>query len=144
MSSTYGLICLNHDPAIEFGEHEHCYDRDVMLTAARYPGDYDWTSAHARCDLLVARYDPILEIGCPGTLGLGRDSGCRWHEKPFWADADWIRLLAAAYQAGDAIPANVFEPFNSRCWKRERVLRLRPLLGVRLTAVIPDEVPIRA
>lgn len=138
MSSTYGLICLNHDPAIEFGDHDSVYEDRPMLAIARNPAGTDWAAAHARCDVLVGRYDPILELACPGTLGMGRDTGCGWHAKPFWADADWLRLLAAAYRVGDAIPAEATEPFASRCWTRERVLRLGPLLGLTGDATPTD------
>lgn len=148
MSSTYGLICLNHDPAIEFGDHDSVYDAEPMLAIARNPSGADWAAAHGRCDLLVARYSyPIVELGCPGTLGVNREAGCRWHSQPIWADADLVRLLVAACQPGSAIPEAVLESFTSRCWKRERVLRLGPLLGLGSgvsSGSIADEVPIRA
>lgn len=130
MSSTYGLICLNHDPGIEIGDHTIDYQPDSMLALARNPTG-DW-SDHARCDLVVAAYSyPIARIACPGQTENG--VGCRWHNQPRWVEAEWLRLLIAAYQADGAVPEAVMEPFASRCWKRERALRLAPLLGVALS-----------
>lgn len=131
MSSTYGLICLNHDPGIEIGDHTIDYQPDSMLAVARNPGG-DWVD-HARCDLVVAAYSyPIVRIGCPGETVHG--AGCRWHNQPRWVEAQWLRLLISAYQSG-AVPDAVVEPFASRCWKRERALRLGPVLGLAPSAV---------
>lgn len=128
MSSTYGLICLNHEPAIEFGDRESVYDPEPMIAAAKYPADHEAASGHERCDLVVARYSyPIVEILCPGKGE--RALGCRWHDKPVGISDDHMRLLIAAYQSSD-VPDWVTEPFSSRCWKRDRVLRLGPLLGL--------------
>jgi hypothetical protein len=142
MSSTYGLICLNHDPGIEIGDHTIDYQPDSMLAAARNPTG-DWVE-HARCDLVMAAYSyPIVRIACPGETVSG--AGCGWHNQPRWVEAEWLRLLIAAYQAGGAVPEAVIEPFASRCWKRERALRLGPVLGLAGTqpaAEIAAEPPV--
>jgi hypothetical protein len=128
MSSTYGLICLNHDPGIEIGDHTIDYQPDTMLAVAKDPAGRDCPD-HASCDLVVAAYSyPIVRIACPGKTENG--AGCRWHNQPHWVETDWLRLLIAAYQAGDAVPEWVAEPFASHCWKRERALRVGPLLGL--------------
>jgi hypothetical protein len=128
MSSTYGLICLNHDPGIEIGDHTVAYEPDTMLAVAKDPAARDWPE-HARCDLVVAAYSyPIVRLACPGKTSNG--AGCRWHGEPKWIERDLLRLLIAAYQAGDAFPGWVTEPYSSRCWTRERALRLGPLLGL--------------
>ena len=128
MSSTYGLICLNHDPGIEIGDHTIEYQPETMLAVAKDPAGRDW-GEHARCDLVVAAYSyPIVRVGCPGKTVNG--AGCRWHEQPMWIERDLLRLLISAYQAGDAVPDWATEPYSSRCWSRERVLRLGPVLGL--------------
>lgn len=128
MSSTYGLICLKHDPGIEIGDHTIDYNPDTMLATAKNPTGEDWGD-HAHCDLVVAAYSyPIVRLACPGKTESG--AGCRWHPDARWVEADWLRLLIAAYQAGAAVPDWATEPFSSRCWGRERALRLGPVLGI--------------
>jgi hypothetical protein len=135
MSSTYGLICLNHNPGIEIGDHTIDYEPEKMLAVAKDPAGRDWAE-HAHCDLVVAAYSyPIVRVGCAGKTVNG--AGCRWHDEPKWIERDPLRLLIAAYQAGDAVPEWVMEPYSSRCWSRERALRLGPLLGLESAANTP-------
>lgn len=115
MSSTYRLLCLNHDPAI----YVHDYDRtkDELLDIAREAR----IEGHEHCDLLLAEFSGgLIRIGCPG------GAGCPGHRVTFWVEAAWLQLLhiAHAHDIG-------FDQLRIRsCWTRERVLRLWQLLGM--------------
>lgn len=129
MSSTWSILCASHEPAIEIadcgGSPEHAIER----CAAPPP-------AHAGCDLLIARYSGgLVEIGCPPSRrlpGSQRHVGS-WHPHDAqWVDADWLRLFAAAIEAGgysDALDAAVARATRA-CWTPQRIARLASVLEV--------------
>lgn len=126
MSSTYRVLCLNHDPAIVI-------DRDwnngpEALDAACNPDRHEVLEAHVGCDLLVGCWSGSLcEIGCPPKDFSAARCG---HRRETWIDVEWLRLLAAALDAdGPALQKaveGVTRPY--RCWTRQRVQQLRSVL----------------
>lgn len=124
MSSLYRFLCMNHDPAIEFGpEDVYSVSRIEDLARARqWSEDVPW-SDHAQCDVLIGRYSsPLIEVGCvPGF------SGCPgWHSDMQWVRREWLWLAYSAlnltggvHDAAKAIP---------RCWTPSRLARLAPHL----------------
>lgn len=130
MSSTYGLLCLSHDPAVEAGPQSECGQPEPMLAAAGGRGEWA-IAAHEHCDLMVARYSyPLVAVACVGKAFSSTGPGC-YHSEPRWMDAAWLRVLAYAYRDG-SVPAAVMDDFSatSRCWNRSRISRLAHLLDV--------------
>jgi len=127
VSSTYRILCLNHDPAIVI-DRDWSSPNDAMA-AATDPG-HAGLDDHLRCDLLVGRWSGgLCEIGCPPSIG--PEAKCSSHHRnEHWVDLDWLRLLAAALDSSEpAVTAAVKEltsPYH--CWRRERVQRLRSVL----------------
>lgn len=123
MSSTYGVLCLSHDPAItaayDYGSHENA-------AQAIAEGIED----HEHCDLLIGRYSAALvEAGCPRSKDQPANLRC-CHGGTVWADADVLRLLAAAYQSQDEAVRSATKRFEFRCWSPERLRKLRRELGI--------------
>ena len=126
MSSTYHLLCLSHDPAIIIGGE---FSLRGIETAAR---DHEALHGHQGCDIMAGRYSyPLIEAGCFGRQMTG-PTGCRSvHSGLLWADADWLRLLAAAIRApAGSVHLDVVDPFTSRCWTLDRLRRLHAELGI--------------
>lgn len=126
MSSTYRVLCLSHDPAIECGE----YQRPETAEAAIAEGITD----HADCDLVIGRYSyPLVELGCPRTARTTgqptppRPNGITCcHGSTVWVDRDWLWLLAAAYQSPDPDMRVAIEKGHAQqCLPWERLRRLR-------------------
>lgn len=130
MSSTYRFLCLSHDPLIPVeGWESQRPDEAVGLAERR--GDAEELAAHRGCRLIVGRYSyPLVEAYNPVTRQ--------------WADADLLRLLAAARDGG--APAEVFAPYVRRGWDRDTVDRLRPELGLTpvMTAQDVSPAPVRS
>jgi len=131
VSSTYKLLCLNHDPAIAT-EGPGWQDPEPAIAAACEPAMHDWLAEdHGKCDLLVGRYSyPLIEVCCPdrgGNTTHGRHSSARW------IDRDWLVLLyvATTDPAGPRL-AGAVEALRrtAPCWTHERLERLRPHLGI--------------
>lgn len=124
MSSTYTILCLNHDPAITVMVED--LDSSQAIARATDPGDYEQMADHAKCDLLVARYSGgLVELGCPGGEVHTVYKIPGYHHMPQWAEAGWLRLLRLAHERGD----DVSRLRLPQCWTRERVMRLGHLLG---------------
>lgn len=126
MSSTYRVLCISHDPAIivESIELQSGADGRLVLEGllAARPRD-ERLEQHRHCELLGGRYSsPLVEVCCPP-----RDTH---PHSGHWIDAEWLRLLAAAYVARSH--PSIAEALKKigRCWSEERVLRLRAELGV--------------
>lgn len=119
MSSTYHLMCLSHEPALVI---------DNVSWSCRGPDEFAGaiTPEHSKCDLLIGRWSGgLAEIGCPPSS---------YHPNVIiWADARWLRLLAAAYKQ----PVRKRDPALSAamvrvstCWNPRRMERLRAELEV--------------
>ncbi len=116
MSSTYKLVCLNHDPAIVITDPGR--PRDEIAADAI---DRRGVEGHEQCDLLIVGYSGgLTEIGCTGAV-----SHC-FHRIAIWVDASWLRLLHVAH----AHDIGVSQLRLPGCWTRQRVLRLGALLGM--------------
>jgi hypothetical protein len=118
VSSTYRLLCLNHDPAIELDQEWHSGSgtavADALAAVANPPAE------HAGCDLVIGRYSyPLIEVCCPGSTP--RRPHLHVHD-PRWIDASWLRLLLAARKVPDL--AELCRPV-SVCWGEQRLALLR-------------------
>ena len=128
VSSTYSLICLSHDPAIEVYDITHGHRDEALAAALSHP-------EHPHCDIAVARYSgALVEVAClPGSpeLPLRHRGHSGWHRDAEWVDAVWLKalILALDYAPEDARKA-VGLPFAAHCWPPDRVNRLRPVLGL--------------
>jgi hypothetical protein len=135
MSSTYRILCLNHDPAIDIGGEWHSSQdgRSAAAAIALDPaGAVDAagnaiTDGHAGCDLVVGRYSyPLVEVCCPQ----GRHPGL-YHPRPQWVDADWLRLLWHAQQAPEESSLRRAASGSAMaCWTPDRLGKLRNELGI--------------
>ena len=129
MSSTFRILCLNHDPAIDVGGEWHS-SRDGHITApaiASDPTAHETTETHVGCDLVVGRYSyPLVEVCCPA----GRHKGL-YHPRPVWVEAGWLRLLWHAQQAPEGSPLREATAGPAMaCWPPERLGKLRRELGI--------------
>lgn len=123
MSSTYGILCLSHDPAIDTGHQCHTPDEAAQRIAGGIEG-------HAACDLLIGRYSyPLVEVGCPASKTQPAQLRCG-HSSTVWVDAEWLRLLAACRTSSDPAVRDAAEHLRQMCWSPERVDRLRAELGL--------------
>lgn len=146
MSSSYRILCLSHDPAIEL---EPEWDGPTgpkgwteAVTAAAMPEDDDRLAEHVTCDLLIGRYSyPLVEVCCPP---MKRDVAKEfhsngWHGNDQWVDLDWLRLLYAAdrhllraAELGDEEDVELAEITQRLrrlgCWTPRRLRRLRQFL----------------
>lgn len=121
MSSTYRLICLNHDPALVIYDHDEWNDPEPAIAAATsrmYLAEH--FPAHVDCDLMVGRFSyPLIELCCPS----GDHHGGH-HGRPEWMRREWLRLLYAAFLSPDATVGRWSDPLGD-CWSRTRLHRLR-------------------
>lgn len=133
MSSTYAILCMSHDPAIEAVD-ERSAEEAISWAAAGL-------SEHPNCDLLVARYSGgIIQVGCPGVATppdgrLAHRGHPGWHRDIIWAEAGLLRVAAAVVQTEDDGHAEVLTKSLKRmpmCWTVERLRRLRHVLEVAL------------
>ena len=121
MSSTYRLLCMSHDPAVQFGnDGRKSADAEDMLAEVRD----DTSDPHHKCDILFGRYSyPLIQVGCPGT---------RLHRETHWIDAQWLRLALADVEALNGLLPVQTTPLGKilgGCWTRDRLLRLRKELN---------------
>jgi hypothetical protein len=134
VSSTYSILCLSHDPAIEAVEEAPSLEEALAWAA-------DGFGAHPACDLLVARYSGgIIEVGCPGAPNrpegrLPHRGHTGWHLNAIWAEAGLLRVAAAVIETeadghADVLAASLKQ--MPMCWTVERLHRLRNVLGVAL------------
>ncbi|GAB3156369.1 hypothetical protein GCM10027258_62700 [Amycolatopsis stemonae] len=128
MSSTYRLLCLSHDPAIELDlEFSSGSGGRERAEAAVLGG----VAGHEACDLLIGRYSyPLVELGCPDR-SRGHRGGYHPHHT-VWVDAIWIKLLALAQQAPEGSPQRQLAeraPMPG-CWWPERLARLSTVLDL--------------
>lgn len=131
MSSVYSVLCLSHDPAITAA-----YDCGSPENAAQ--AITEGIDGHEHCDLLIGRFSyPLVEAGCPCSKDQPVNFRCH-HGGTVWADADWLRLLSAAYESDDEVVRAATKRFESRCWSPERLRRLRGELGITTTGEQPD------
>ena len=117
MSSTYYILCLSHDPATTEGE---CYrfEEAEQRVAAGF-------ETHPNCDLAISRHSgAVVEVACLTSKHRKVDLRC-YHGAAIWADADWLRLLAAAHQSTDPAVQAAVTKAGHRCWPPERIQRLR-------------------
>lgn len=133
MSSTYRILCLSHDPAIEAGEHT---SPEAAEAAIR-----EGLSEHQHCDLLIGRYSyPLVEVGCPSRLGMptSGERGCNgYHRNTEWIDSGWLLVLAHARHAR-ALPEGIDRHNDVSCWTEQRILRLREELGLELSRPVDE------
>ncbi|MER5815462.1 hypothetical protein [Streptomyces californicus] len=123
MSSTYRVLCLSHDPAIVI-------DRDFNTPDDAVDGVASLVADHPRCDLMIGRYSyPLVEVACLSYAYRGGGPGCS-HKQGKWVDAEWLRLLALAYDSTDLRVREAARKGRFSCWTPERLHRLRPELGI--------------
>jgi hypothetical protein len=122
VSGTFELLCASHTPALELDD-DTTLDVVIGRLAAGAP-------EHPHCDLLIGRRSGgLVEVGCPPSAGRVSARVC-YHSGIEWADASWLRLLAAV--TGDdreqtpAVAAAVAQV--PRCWTPARVAALAGLL----------------
>lgn len=136
MSSTFSIVCLGHDPAIETDRLTHnARDvRDLDAALGLLPAQ---RTEHPRCDLLIARYSgDLVEVICPPSAEPGetRHSGIYHPHGPSGIEAKWLRLLWAscAYPAPrePELQAAV-DAFAATCWSWPRISRLGYVLGIK-------------
>lgn len=126
MSSTYRILCLSHDPAIDTGAE---YGQPEPAAAAVSAGIDD----HRDCDLLIGRYSyPLVEVGCPPTSGPERAGRhrCYVHSTTEWVDVAWLRLLLAVHRNGTKETHELASASKLACWPYERLRRLRAELDI--------------
>ncbi|MFZ3473127.1 hypothetical protein ACODT3_10665 [Streptomyces sp. 4.24] len=117
MSSTYYILCLSHDPATTEGESYTFEEAEQRVTAG--------LETHPNCDLAISRSSgSIVEVACLTSKDRKADLHC-YHSGLIWADANWLRLLAAAHQSTDPAVRDVATKRGHRCWPPERIQRLR-------------------
>lgn len=126
MSSRYRVLCLSHDPALTTDHEFTSAGEAEAAIAAGIP-------EHASCDLLIGRYSyPLIEVGCPASHG--GQSGCYHVRTTNWVDVGWLKLLYLAQKAGllaePGSPEFLATEEVRRCWRPERVERLREELGL--------------
>jgi hypothetical protein len=130
VSSTYSILCLSHDPAVDAAEPQGVEQASDMA-AAGFDG-------HPTCDLLVARYSGgLIELGCVGMPDPpgGRRAHPGWHRDIIWAEAGLLRVAAAVIETEGDGHADVLTKALKRmpmCWTIERLHRLRNVLEVAL------------
>lgn len=113
MSSTFRFLCLSHHPAITIDAWE-TQTRDEAVGLAERRATADPLVAHRDCLLAVGRYSyPLVEVYNPKTRR--------------WLDADVLRLLVAACDAG--VSMEMLAPFFSRGWDMQFLDPLRVHLG---------------
>lgn len=126
MSSNYSVLCTSHDPAVEARvELRTPADAEAAIAAG--------IQGHETCDLVIARYSgALIELACPPTLEDRRRDRhrCYPHRDSQWVRAEWMRLLHLALQEppGTDLRAAA-EGHSFQCWPRQRVERLRLVLG---------------
>lgn len=126
MSSSYYLLCLNHDPAITIAGPFNDPELPLRMIAERAGQGLD---DHPECDLLIGKYSgSLIEVCCPGDAG---PRATHRHPRPEWLDADWLRLLLAIQSEPLSNEARGrVAKFAAACWYQRRVIRLRRELGV--------------
>jgi hypothetical protein len=128
VSSVYRVLCLSHDPAITT---EAEYSRPELAIAAVDSG----IDGHADCDLLLGRYSyPLVEVGCPPTIGPERAGRhrCYAHSVTEWVDVAWLRILAAVHQSGTEDVRTLAGETQLAHWSWERLRRLRDELNINV------------
>lgn len=123
MSSAYSALCLSHDPALVIGNDTN-YSRASSEGVTSNPADHaDLLDGHAGCDLLVGRYSyPLVEVGCPGSIGNPTNCCPGVHKGMIWADVAWLRLLHQRLAEGQ--DDELTRALTRSCWSRERLDRL--------------------
>lgn len=130
MSSSYYILCLSHDPAIQLAD----YNRPELAVEAVAAG----VDGHPHCDLAIGRYSyPLVEVGCPASRDQPAKLRC-CHSGPKWVDTDWLRLLAAGYQTTDPLVEATVKRVSALCWPWRRLQRLHVELGIDLRTPQPD------
>jgi hypothetical protein len=134
VSSTYRTICLSHDPALTF-DPELTHEEANQLNSRDNLGD------HTACDIVIGRWSGgLVEIGCPG-LDI---PGAPWphrHGNIEWVDVGWLRLLHAARPH---VETSLLSHHTFRCWKPERLHRLRIDLGLPEQPAVDEAAEARA
>lgn len=126
MSSTYRLLCVSHDPAIEAHPlSDGWHSRTDAERAA-----VDVVADHEHCDILIFRISgALVEVGCPNRPG----HAATCHPRiVVWADVALIRFLALAQRAPVGSPEQQLAdraPLPG-CWRPERLTRIRDFLDL--------------
>lgn len=122
MSSTYRVVCLNHDPALELGAEWN--NVDSLLADQSTNGHWE-LSAHPACDLMITRTSgALVELGCPPKANHQNS----WHRDIQWIEVAWLRLMVAVLDSDTPAAVSPLSLFRS-CWAPARVARLRHLLA---------------
>ena len=120
MSSTFGLICLAHQPAILL-EGEYSNARGILdALAAGEPATH-----HPHCDLIAGRWSGgLIELACLPSDNHPRRIHAGSHRDLEWVDASWLRLLLLT------TPDQHTTARIRDCWTVRRLAGLSALLGL--------------
>lgn len=126
MSSTYQLICMNHDPGIVVWDDHH---QTFQPLEEKLKSDDPWE--HSGCDVVIGRFSyPLIEVGCPWSLGKYAYR-CE-HAATMWTEASWLKLLflhaVSPESSLSSLAPTVFKSIP-RCWTPGRVMKLRTFFG---------------
>lgn len=125
MSSDYKALCLSHHlvAVLDGGWRSPT----VALSAVRNRAGSPLLLDHERCDVLIGRYSPLVQVGCPGI----EVHGHRAHDDAEWIDVAWLRLAVVCADAAgpnDGLSGALAD--LPPCWRMPRLRRLRPAMGV--------------
>jgi hypothetical protein len=121
VSSTYRILCLNHDPALVLRDAEYNSADDAVAAIS------EGVDGHPGCDLIAGAYcHPLITVYCPATRERPANRAC-FHRLTTQTDTVWLRLLAAAHQSTDPAVQTLAaaRPLPDPCWPWNRLQRLR-------------------
>lgn len=122
MSTSYGFVCMNHEPGIEIVADlsAEAVDRKLQATLDAARGQQ-----HQSCDLvIVAVSGAPIRVACLA----GAEHG---HRDPCWADLDVLRVMTQARRVrGFPDLTHALERMRNRCWPDDRLWRLRAVVDL--------------
>jgi len=129
VSSTYYILCMNHNPAMVAGEFSTSRCNDAVASLKNLDETGSQFEQHPHCDLIISRVSGApVEFGCVARTQKQRI----YHSEVHWVEADWLRLL---YHTQKTLPDDEFlqslrSKHDLKCWTPERLHNLRFELGM--------------
>ena len=122
MSSTYRILCLSHDPAVDLAPE---WDSPEPLQWALDTRDPEALDGHAACDLVGGRFSyPLIQVYCPAMTDLSRIAhGAVYHFRGEWTRVEWLHLAYAVQRLNPPGFERILG--DVRCWPAARLARLR-------------------